>query len=150
MMGVLAFIGILFLLFFIVDIILYVLFAYALFKMAKTKKLENAWMACIPILQMYILGKLIKSLNVLGYDIPQIEFVLPVFGIVIIVLNKVPILGTVLSIIYYILTLFVLNKLYKMYDVEKATLFTVLSIFGFPVPFIFMYLKNIEISKKIS
>ncbi len=135
---------ILFLLFLIADIILYLIFAFALFNMAKDKNIENFWMAWIPILQLYILGRLIESLKILDYEIPQIELVFPLFGVAAIILNKVMILGTILSLLYFIFTLIVLNKLYKIYDEDKATVFTILSIFGFPVPFIFMYLKDIK------
>jgi hypothetical protein len=135
---------ILFVLFFLVDIILYFIFAYALFVMAKDKNIDNFWMAWIPILQLYILGRLVESIKILDYEIPRIELAFPLFGVVAIILNKVPILGMILSLLYFIFTLIVLNKLYKIYDEDKATVFTILSIFGFPVPFIFMYLKDIK------
>lgn len=132
------------LIFVLISIAFYVIFAYALYKMAVNAALENPWMAWIPILQWYILGKLIKTLKIGNYDIPSIELVLPVASLLVIVLNRIEIIGSLLSLANFILTLFALNKLYKMYKPDQATLFTVLSIFGLPIPFIFMSIKDLK------
>lgn len=127
----------------LISIVFYVLFAYALYTMAVNRSLENPWIAFIPFIQLYILGKLIKSLSILDYDIPSIELVLPVAATLVILLNRIPIIGSLFSLANYILVLFALNKLYKLYKPDQATLYTILSIFGLPIPFILMSLKNI-------
>lgn len=132
------------LIFVLISIAFYVIFAYALYKMAVNAALENPWMAWIPILQWYILGKLIKTLKIGNYDVPSIELVLPVASLLVIVLNRIEIIGSLLSLANFILTLLALNKLYKMYKPDQATLFTVLSIFGLPIPFIFMSIKDLK------
>ena len=132
------------LIFVLICIALYIIFAYALYKMAINAGLENPWMAWIPILQWYILGKLIKSLKIGNYDIPSIELVLPIATLLVIVLNRIEVIGSLLSLANFILTLFALNKLYKIYKPEQATLFTILSIFGLPIPFIFMSIKDLK------
>jgi hypothetical protein len=132
------------LIFVLISIAFYVIFAYALYKMAVNAALENSWMAWIPILQWYILGKLIKTLKIGNYDVPSIELVLPVASLLVIVLNRIEIIGSLLSLANFILTLLALNKLYKMYKPDQATLFTVLSIFGLPIPFIFMSIKDLK------
>lgn len=132
------------LIFILISIAFYIIFAYALYKMAVNAGLENPWMAWIPILQWYILGKLIKTLKIGNYDIPSIELVLPVASLLVVVLNRIEIIGSLLSLANFILTLFALNKLYKMYKPDQATLFTVLSIFGLPIPFIFMSIKDLK------
>lgn len=140
----LAILGVLIFIFAIVGIVLYFIYAYSLYKMAVKQGLENPWIAFIPIAQNYILGKLIKDLKVFNFEIPRIEIVLPVASIVVLLLNQVDILGTLLSLANFILMLFVLNKLYNMYKPVNATLYTILSIFGFPVPFIFLSIKNLD------
>ena len=132
------------LIFVLICIALYIIFAYSLYKMAINAGLENPWMAWIPILQWYILGKLIKSLKIGSYDIPSIELVLPIATLLVMVLNRIEVIGSLLSLANFILTLFALNKLYKMYKPEQATLFTILSIFGLPIPFIFMSIKDLK------
>lgn len=144
MVAFLAIFGALIFLFALIGIVLYFLFAYALYKMALNAGLENPWMAWIPILQWYILGKLIKSLKISTYQIPSIELVLPAATLIVMALNKVAVLGSLLSLANYILLLFALNKIYKMYKPEQATLYTVLSIFGLPIPFIFMSIKDLK------
>lgn len=140
----LAVLGVLIFIFAIIGIVLYLVYSYSLYKMAVKQGIENPWMAFIPIAQGYILGKLIKDLKVFNFEIPQIEIVIPVAALIVVVLSQVDILGSVLSLANFILNLFVLNKLYSMYKPENATLYTVLSIFGLPVPFIFLSIKDLD------
>ena len=140
----LAILGVLIFIFAIVGIVLYVIYSYSLYKMAVKQGVENPWMAFIPIAQGYILGKLIKDLKVFNFEIPQIEIVLPVASLIVLVLSQVDILGGLLSLANFILNLLVLNKLYNMYKPENATLYTILSIFGLPVPFIFLSIKDLD------
>jgi hypothetical protein len=140
----LAVLGVLIFIFAIVGIVLYVIYSYSLYKMAVKQGIENPWLSFIPIAQGYILGKLIKDLKVFNFEIPQIEIVIPVAALIVVVLSQVDILGSVLSLANFILNLFVLNKLYSMYKPENATLYTVLSIFGLPVPFIFLSIKDLD------
>lgn len=144
MLQVLAVFGLVLILLFIIGIVLYVIFAYALYKIAVKAAIENSWMAWVPILQLYILGKVINTLKIFDHEIKKIEFVLPVAAIIVLAFNRIPTLGSMLSLINYILVLFALNKLYKLYSPDKAVLYTVLSIFGIPVPFIFLAIKDKE------
>lgn len=128
----------------LISIVLYVILAYALYKMALRQGLQNSWVAWIPIAQLYILGKLIRTVQVFDWEIPSAEVVLPVAAIVVFIFNHVHFLGGLLSLANYILVLFALNKLYKSYRPEKATLYTVLSIFGVTVPFILLSLKDYD------
>lgn len=126
----------------IISVVLYIFMAYALYKMAVRQGLENPWVAWIPIAQLYILGKLIKGLKIFDYEVPNIEIVLPVASIIFVAFRHVHVLGSILSLLNFILLLFVLNKLYKLYKPESATLYTVFSILGFTVPFIVFSLKD--------
>lgn len=140
----LAILGLALFIFVIIGIVLYVIFSYSLYKMAVKQGLENPWIAFIPIGQNYILGKLIRTLKAFDYEIPRVEIVLPVASLVVLALNRVAILGSIFSLANFILILFALNKLYKIYKPENATLYTVLSIFGITVPFIFLSIKDLE------
>ena len=125
--------------------VLYVIFSLALYKMAQNAKLENPWLAWIPIADVYIIAKLIKSLKIGTYLIPNLEVVLPVASAIALVLPYIPILkffSPIISLANFVLILFALNKLYKMYKPENAVLYTVLSIFGVTIPFFFQSIKN--------
>lgn len=140
----LALLGIIIFVVAIIAIAFYFIYSYALYKMAVKQSIENSWLAFIPIAQSYIIGRLIKNLKVFNFEIPRIEIVLPASALVTLVFSQSEVLGGLLSIANFILMLFALNKLYKLYKPENATLYTVLSIFGFPVPFIFLSLKDLN------
>ena len=64
-------------LFFIIGIGLYVLFVIGLYGLARTEETGNEWFAFIPILQLYIIGKILKEIKIGGYIVPSLELVLP-------------------------------------------------------------------------
>lgn len=142
MYNLLAVLGTLIFIFAIIGIALYVLYSYSLYKMAVKQGIENPWVAFIPIVQNYTLGRLIKNLKVFDFEIPRIEIVLPAASLIVLMFNNVDFIGGLLSLANFILMLFVLNKLYNMYKPENATLYTILSIFALPVPFILFSLKD--------
>jgi hypothetical protein len=145
MNGLFALLGIFFILLSsLVGLALYAVFAYSFYKMAINAGMENPWMAWIPILQWYVLGKLIKSLKISTYQIPNLEIVLPAASLIIFILRETPVIGGILSLANYVLLLFAFNKLYRMYKPEQATLYTILSIFGLPIPFIFYSIKDLK------
>ena len=61
----------------VIGILLYILFAVGLYGLAKTEETGNEWFAFIPILQFYIMGKILKEVKVFGYTVPMLELVLP-------------------------------------------------------------------------
>lgn len=144
MYNFLAVLGIFIFIFGIIGVTLYVLYSYSLYKMAVKQGIENPWIAFIPIAQTYTLGRLIKNLKVFDFEIPRIEVVLPVAALISLVFNNVDFIGGLLSLANFILMLFALNKLYKMYKPESATLYTILSILAIPVPFILFSLKDLN------
>lgn len=144
MYNFLAVLGIFIFIFGIIGVTLYVLYSYSLYKMAVKQGIENPWIAFIPIAQTYTLGRLIKNLKVFDFEIPRIEVVLPVAALISLVFNNVDFIGGLLSLANFILMLFALNKLYKMYKPENATLYTILSILAIPVPFILFSLKDLN------
>jgi hypothetical protein len=144
MYELLAVLGVLLIFVAIIVLVFYIIYSYALYKMAVKQGLENSWLAFIPIAQSYVIGRLIKTLKVFDFEIPRIEIVLPVAALVVLVFSQVEFLGGLMSLANFILMLFALNKLYKLYKPENATLYTVLSILGFTVPFIFLSIKDLD------
>lgn len=144
MYNLLAVLGVFVFIFGIIGIALYILYSYYLYKMAIKQGIENPWIAFIPIAQNYTLGRLIKNLKVFDFEIPRIEVVLPAATLIVLVFNNVNFIGGLLSLANFILMMFVLNKLYNMYKPENATLYTILSIFALPVPFILFSLKELN------
>lgn len=135
--------GIVILFIFITVIVLYVLGAYGLYKMATNDGVENAWLAWIPIANMYILAKLIKTLSIGSYKVPNLDIVLTVGAIASSVLSTIPIIGFLIVIAYTIIGIFALHKLYSKYRPENATLFLILSIiFGFMAPIFIFIMRN--------
>lgn len=130
-----AFIG----LFLIIGIAFYVLMSLGLMKLADNKGIENSWLAWIPIANMYILGLIIKDLNVFGIEIPRIELVLSIGGIAVGIVGAIPVIGQLIAIAFAIVSIAALYKLFKMYRPESATLFTVIGcLLGLAPIFIFI------------
>ncbi len=131
--------GIMALLFLIVGIGLYVLFAIGLYGLARNEETGNEWFAFIPILQLYIIGKILREVKISTYTIPQLELVLPVAPIAIMVVGAIlgiipvigPFVGFLLNIAYAVFSIIVTFNFYKRYKGDQATLMTVLSVILF-------------------
>lgn len=136
--AVLGFIGV------IVGIALYVFVAFSLFKLAQKRGVDMPWLAWIPVAQMYIIGKLVKTVKISTFEIPSLEIVLPVGMLAYMLLGRIPVINWLINLAYIILTLLTLNNLYKQYVPEQATLYTVLSILGVPVPFFFLKFSKMD------
>jgi hypothetical protein len=124
----LAFWGTFIFLLFAIGIAIYILSAIGLSKLAANEGIENPWLAWIPVANMYILGRLIKSLRISTYDIPSIELVLPIGCLAVMILGQIPVIGWIFNIAYFVLFIFALYKLFNMYRPEHATLWLILSI----------------------
>jgi len=125
-----------------VGLALYALFAYSLYTMAMRRGIANPWLAWVPIAQLYILAQILGTLNILGFEIPMFTVAYPVAALVVGALSQVKVIGPLLSLCYFIVNLFAFNKLYRMYAPANATLYTILSIFGLPVPFLLYSIRN--------
>ena len=151
----LAIAGLFSLLFLVIGITLYVLLALGLYGIAKNESLGNEWFAFIPILQFYIVGKVLKELKIGSYVIPSLEIVLPLSPIALMlaarILGVIPILGGLLSLIlniaYTVFGIIVMYHFYKRYKGEQATLMTVLSVVLFFMGPIFVF--NLRNSKPL-
>lgn len=128
--------GVLSLLFIILGILLYVMLAYGLYCLARNEGIGNEWFAFIPILQLYIIGKILKEIKIKTYTVPSLELVLPLTPIAAYITNAIfdviPLIGGILSLIFNIgylaFSIIVIYNFYKRYKGEQATLMTILSV----------------------
>ncbi|NLY43101.1 MAG: hypothetical protein GX066_03835 [Clostridiaceae bacterium] len=131
------------LLFFVIGIGLYILLAIGLYGLAKNENIEYPWFAFIPILQLYILGKILKEIKIGNYTVTNLEIVLPVAPIVVGIINIIPVLGTLVGLAYFIFNIIVIYHFFKRYKGDQAVVFTVLSvIFFFLFPIFVFTLRN--------
>ena len=135
--GALAIFGAIFgIIFFLIAVAFYIFLSLALYKLAQRRGIEMAWLAWIPIAQMYIVGLMVKKVNVSTFEIPKLEIVLPVSMLVVMLLGAIPLLGTLIVFAFYALLLITLYNLYNQYAPEKAMTYTLLSILGVTIPFL--------------
>jgi hypothetical protein len=128
----------------IVAVAFYVFFAFTLYRLAQKRNMEMPWLAWIPIAQMYVIGKMVKSVRISNFEIPALEIVLPVAMLAYLLFNGIPVLGLIITLAYFALILLSLYNLYRQYVPENAVVYTILSIFVVPVPFLFMKLAKTE------
>ncbi|AEF93856.1 hypothetical protein Desca_0982 [Desulfotomaculum nigrificans CO-1-SRB] len=112
---------------------LYLLYAFGLYRMAERAKVENSWFSFIPILQNYIIGKLIGQMKVGSWVIPRLEWVLVIIPIAAIVLGLIPVIGTITNILFYIFWVMVTYNLFRKYS-HHAVIMTVI---GIILPFLY-------------
>lgn len=139
--GLIAMLGGLVFVFFILAIALYVLMGLSLMTMAKNKGIENPWLAFVPVGNMWIIGKIIETIELGEKKFENAALILTVGCFV----SIVPIIGSLLALVYMVVVYISLFKLYKMYAPENATLYLILTIFvGVAMPFIFYFkLKDV-------
>jgi len=122
----------------ILGIVAYVLTALGLYKMAQKQGEPNAWLAWIPIAQLYIIGKIVKEVKLGTMVIPRMDLVLPLGALAIAVLSWVPAINVLISLAYYALFIYTLYLMFKKYVPDQAVLYTVLSALGLFAIFIFI------------
>lgn len=110
-------------------IIMYVLMAISLQKMADDQGIENSFLAWIPIANLYLTGLIVgDELDVGEYTITSLSLVLPIASVVGSAASVIPFIGTLLEIAIYVLNIIVFNRIVKLYIPEKAKLYTIISI----------------------
>ncbi|MDI3536065.1 MAG: hypothetical protein PWR12_2112 [Eubacteriaceae bacterium] len=136
----------------IIAIISYVFSSIGLYKMAKNRQIDHAWLALIPIASNYILGDLLNDEVTFGsLHIPyaKIFLTLSSFALALAsgILALIPYLGAILSIllsiafaVYYYAALY---WLYSIYAKNHRVVFLVLSIiFPFLAPIFIFAIRN--------
>lgn len=126
--GIFAIIASFFLIFLVVGIVIYILGALGLYTMAKNKNIENPWLAWIPIVQLYILGRIIRTLKIGEYEVPQVEMVLPLAAVGGTVFSVIPLIGGLIGLVVLVINLFALHRLYNIYRPDEAVLYLIISV----------------------
>lgn len=126
--GLLVAFGGVLLVFGIIGIVGYVLMALGLQRMATNEGIENPWLAWIPVGNVWIIGKLIKTIELGSNKWEQAELILVIAVAASILLTAVPVIGTIISLAVAVLLILVNYKLYKLYAPEKAMMYLILTI----------------------
>lgn len=122
--GMMLAFGAISLVFFLVVVVLYLIFAFSLFKMAKNEGVENAWFSFIPILQSYIVAKIAEEVKIGSFVVPRPELVLTL-GVL---LGFIPFIGFLFSIAIAVVYYAALYAIYKKYRGDKAVVMLIISI----------------------
>lgn len=127
----------------IIVFVLYLLGAIGLYKLADNKGIDYSFLAFIPILQSYIIGKIIADLEIFNIKVPNPAIALPVAPIIASILTPIPVMGLLAIVSVIILNIAALHKLYKIYVGDSATLYTVLSVvLPFLQPILIFTIRN--------
>lgn len=122
----------------VLTLAVYLLGAYAIFKVAKIRFIPNAWLAFIPVFNLYMNGQIIDSLKYNHYkinhyisDIPM-AYVLPILSIATNVVTMLPLIGgfavTLISLALLVAEIVMYYFIFSLYgEPERLILFTVLS-----------------------
>lgn len=127
------------------SIVFYVLGSIGLYKLAKNRGLNHAWIAWIPTVNNYLLGELTGNRM---WGLSESKWILVLAPIVAFILNATgygAIIGLPLTVAYSVYYFMVLYKLYKIYRPQSAVLYIVLSIiFNFMINIWLFVIRNSE------
>ena len=112
---------------------LYLLFSYGLYKLAQRAGVENNWLAFIPLVQYYIMGKVIKELKIGSWIVPHLEWVLLLSPIIYGILAQIPVLNAIVGVLYLLFYIIVTYTLFKKYTHHAV----VMTIVAFLLPFMY-------------
>ncbi|MEI6602047.1 MAG: hypothetical protein WCL54_01010 [Clostridia bacterium] len=122
-----------------------VLGSFAIAKMGEAADIKRYWIGYIPVLQFFVIGKLIETIDLPFFRIPKAEFVFPLLPILawagFFYGNNV-ILQTVVVFVCAIIWLYAWNTFFLLYcrPAKKANLYTMIGgIFILPL-YIFIFL----------
>ncbi|AQS58173.1 hypothetical protein [Desulforamulus ferrireducens] len=112
---------------------LYLLFSYGLYKLADRADVENSWLAFIPLVQYYTMGKVIKELKIGSWTVPYLPWVLLLAPFAYCILAQIPIINTIISVLYVLFYIIVTYTLFKKYSHHAL----IMTIIGFFLPFMY-------------
>lgn len=142
MSSVFAIAGVFSFFFFVVAVVFYVLKSIALQTLAAKRGIENPWLGWIPIADLYIMGLLVKEMDVFGYHLDNLGLWCPVIFVGGAILANIPVLGVIISVALLVFAVLFTYRLFEIYT-SQAILYTVLSVLLclFPV-FLFIIRNN--------
>lgn len=112
----------------IVGIVSYFLTSIAIMKMSQRAEIEEAWLAWIPIGNLYLIGKLIHTIEFAGKKYERAELILPGALLGSVFLGRLGVLGNIPNILMCVMTLYGLFMLYRKYTPNKVTKYMLLSV----------------------
>lgn len=134
---------------FLIAAVFYVLKSIGLATLAANKGIENAWLAWIPVADLYIAGAILEEMDLFGIHIDNLGLWYPVIMIAGGILANIPVLGVLIAIALAIFGIAFCYFLFKKYT-ENAVLFTVLSVLlGLWPIFIFVVRNNKVLDQEI-
>jgi len=111
----------------IFSIVLYIVFSYSLYIMVKKREMPNPWMAWIPFVNFYCIGKMVGPLTIFKLSLTNTEIILPLAFALFIGLAYIPLVGFILSASGLLVLVVAFNKLYQHFDSENAFVLTILT-----------------------
>lgn len=81
----------------------YIILSILLMKLAEKKKLKNRWLSWVPIGNLWILGKNIESFKIGKKRFYDAELRLTVSSIVLLLVFKIPVVGMLVGVAYFVL-----------------------------------------------
>ena len=134
----------------LLSLAVYLLGAYALYKVARLRFLPNAWLAFIPIFNLYMIGMILDSMKYNHYkinhylsDVP-LSYVLPIAALVSNLLPVIPLIGDlavwIVNLGLWLAELLMYYFIFHLYAEPKNTnLFTLLSVIPLLGPILTLY-----------
>lgn len=146
MMALLAYYTGLAIFLFIVFLVFYVLKSIGIMTLASNKGIENAWLAWIPVADLYIAGSILGEMDLFGNRLDNLSLWLPVIMLAGVVLGQIPFLGFLIGLASMVFFLIFAYNLFNLYSPNQAALYTILSIIGLWPVFIFIIRNNQAVS----
>lgn len=128
---------------------LYLLFSYGLYRMAVRAGIQNSWLAFIPFVQYYTMGKVIKEVRIGDFVIPRLEWVLLLTPFVYAILAQIPFVNVLAGIAYFLFYVIVTYHLFNKYT-HSPVMMTIVGLllpFMYPI-FVFAIRNNTPIKVK--
>ena len=120
----------------LIDLAVYLITAFAFYRLAKLRCVNNPWLAFIPFFSLYIQGYIGDTLKYncppfsrYLYDLP-LQYALPLLG---------GLISLVLQLAVYVGQLLIYLFIFQYYEPEKKYLFTILSIIPVVGPLLVLY-----------
>lgn len=144
MYSAMLFVGLFVLFLFILALIGYIPFSLGLFRMAQKCGIENPWLAWVPYADLYIMGRLVRTLRLGRYEVHRPEWSLPAAGLLGTLLAGVPFIGVPVSLAVLLLIGLALYRLNLIFKRESALLFTVLWLVPLVGPFLILSVSKYD------
>lgn len=125
-------------------VVLYLLLAFGLYRIAIRKNVEYPWIAFIPGIQLWTLGGILKRLNIFGVEIPRPDIFLGIGPIAAGIVAQIPYVGWLATIAICIVEFGAFYYLFLMFKPkDTAVLWLILSIvLSFMAPIFIFSLRN--------